>query len=88
MVLQSTIESISKIKRKPTGEELEAMIKSPMNGPGSESLHDLVVTGLVELCKVKPVGMDAVEWLGEWFLANNPQQPRVMETYEVVESEE
>ena len=44
---------------------------------GTESIYELLVTGLVELCKVKPVGIDAVQWLGEWLLANNPRQPRV-----------
>lgn len=86
MVLQSTNEKISKIKRRPTGEEVETMIKAPMSGTGSQSIHDLLVTGLVELCKVKPVGMDAVQWLGEWLLANNPNKPRVFE-YEVTEEE-
>jgi hypothetical protein len=53
------------------------MIKQPI--PGSEtSLNELIVTGLVELCKVKPVGLDAVRWLGEWFLANNPTKPNVI----------
>jgi hypothetical protein len=85
-VLQSDIEVIGKIKRRPTGEEVEAMIKAPM-APGKESIHDLLVTGLVELCKVKPVGVDAVEWLGDWLLANNPNKPSVQETYEVVEAD-
>lgn len=40
-------------------------------------MHDLLVTGLVALCKAKPVGLDAVQWLGEWLLANNPNKPRV-----------
>ncbi len=135
-VLESTNELISKIKRRPTGDEVEAMIKvtvlefwgvpfeqfipsarmipphlslatsflltfspslpysralsslsvsrtilssfpqAPM-GEGEESIHALLVTGLVELCKVKPVGIDAVQWLGEWLLANNPRQPKV-----------
>eukprot|EP01032_Pedospumella_encystans_P019560 gene19560-22237_t len=54
-VLQSSIEGISKIKKRATGDELESAIKSPMTGC-SESVHDVLVTGLVELCKVKPVG--------------------------------
>jgi len=59
------------------------MIKEPM-AAGKESIHDLLVTGLVELCKVKPVGIDAVDWLGDWLLANNPNKPSVLE-YEVTE---
>lgn len=57
---------------------MESAIKSPMPNC-SESVHDVLVTGLVELCKVKPVGVDAVQWLGEWLLNNNPNQPRVIE---------
>lgn len=77
-VLQSSIDGISNIKKRATGDELESAIKSPMNNC-SESVHDVLVTGLVELCKVKPVGVDAVQWLGEWLLNNNPNQPRVIE---------
>eukprot|EP00601_Ochromonadales_sp_CCMP2298_P028735 CAMPEP_0173346386 /NCGR_PEP_ID=MMETSP1144-20121109/12534_1 /TAXON_ID=483371 /ORGANISM="non described non described, Strain CCMP2298" /LENGTH=158 /DNA_ID=CAMNT_0014293685 /DNA_START=29 /DNA_END=501 /DNA_ORIENTATION=+ len=73
-VLQSSNEDISNIKKRATGAELEAMVKAPMpNCP--ESIQDVLVTGLVELCKVKPVGVDAVEWLGNWLLNNNPPQP-------------
>ena len=77
-VLQSSIEKISNIKKRLTGDELETFIKAPM--PGCvESVNDVLVTGLVELCKVKPVGIDAVEWLGNWLLNNNPNQPNVIE---------
>ena len=37
----------------------------------------VLIDGLVELCKVKPVGLEAVQWLGEWLLNNNPKKPRV-----------
>ncbi len=83
-VLQSDLEAISKIKRRPTGEEIEAMIKAPLTNGGKDSIHSLLVTGLVELCKVKPVGVDAVEWLGNWLLDNNPNKPSVHE-YDVAE---
>ena len=52
------------------------MMKDPIAGSNT-SLNDLIVEGLVELCKVKPVDQDAVRWLGEWFLANNPSKPCV-----------
>lgn len=77
-VLESSIEGISKIKKRATGADLENFIKSPMPNC-AESINDVLVTGLVELCKVKPVGVDAVQWLGEWLLNNNPNQPRVVE---------
>lgn len=46
---------------------------------GAEPLTDFLVTGLGELCKVKPVGLDAVQWLGTWLLENNPNKPHVEE---------
>ena len=75
--LQSSLESISGNKKKPTGEEVESMIKSPIKKDIEESIHSLITSGLVELCKVKPVGIDAVEFLGEWLIRNNPNRPVV-----------
>jgi len=43
----------------------------------SKSLNDVLVDGLTQLCRIKPVGMDAVTWLGEWLLQNNPNKPTV-----------
>ncbi|GMF17020.1 unnamed protein product [Phytophthora fragariaefolia] len=40
-------------------------------------LIDLVVKGLTELCREKPPGLEAVKWLGKWFLDHNPAQPKV-----------
>ncbi len=59
-----------------TGDNLVAKMKAPMEASG-QSLNSLLTTGLVELCKVKPVGNDAVKWLGEWLIANNPNTPAV-----------
>lgn len=75
-LLQSSNPKIKKQRIKPTGEQVDALIRSP-SGPAGESMHDLLVAGLVALCKAKPVGPDAVQWLGEWLLANNPNKPRV-----------
>ncbi len=77
MILQSSNDQISKIKQRLTGEALAQMIRSSLPNT-STPLNDLIVTGLVELCKVKPVGLDAVKWLGEWFIANNPSKPNVV----------
>ena len=38
-------------------------------------MNQVLVDGLVQLCKAKPVGNDAVRWLGEWLVANNPARP-------------
>jgi hypothetical protein len=77
-VLQSSIETVSNLKRRLVGNELEDFMKSPMPGC-SESINEVLVTGLVELCRVKPVGVDAVEWLGNWLINNNPNQPKISE---------
>ena len=37
--------------------------------------NTVLVEGLVNLCKAKPVGNAAVRWLGEWLVANNPARP-------------
>ena len=34
---------------------------------------------LAELCKEKPAGLEAVRYLGQWLLDNNPNQPAVQE---------
>ena len=78
MILQSTIETIRNTKKRVVGNSFLEMVKSPMQG-SSTSLNDLLVTALVELCKVKPVGIDAVQWLGEWLINNNPNKPAVFE---------
>ena len=76
LVLQSSNEKVHKPKQILTGDKLVEKMKAPMLG-GDHSLNNLLVTGLVELCKVKPVGIDAVKWLGEWLIANNPNTPSV-----------
>jgi adenylate kinase family enzyme len=37
------------------------------------------VEGLVQLCRVKPIGNDAITYLAEWLLRNNPNKPKVSE---------
>ena len=80
LALQSSYETIKRQKKRPTGDEVEAYIKAPGDvGPDHKSIHDILCTGMVELCKHKPGGLAAVKWLGEWLLANNPQKPCVEE---------
>ena len=61
--------------------DLISIPKPPMSAKEAQTsiaeCNAVLVTGLVELCKVKPVGLDAVQWLGEWLLNNNPNNPRV-----------
>lgn len=49
-----------------------AVVQTPM-GPVPKTLHSTLVSALTELCKHKPTGVEAVEWLGKWLLANNPR---------------
>lgn len=74
--LESTNASIAKPRRVLSQSDVEEIIKAPTLA-GGESLENLIVRGLVELCKSKPVGPDAITFLGEWLLANNPNKPLV-----------
>jgi hypothetical protein len=73
--LQSSNPKICNQRPRPSGSELEGLIMQSSNG--MPSIHETLVNGLVELCKVKPAGNDAIQWLGEWLLAHNPNKPRV-----------
>lgn len=75
-VLESSIDHIPTIKAKTTSANLAEMLNEPLV-PGQKSLNEVLVAGLVELCKVKPVGSEAVTWLGHWLLDNSPNKPRV-----------
>jgi len=44
-----------------------------------KSLNDVLIEGLTQLCHVKPIGNDAITWLGQWLLRNNPNKPFVGE---------
>ncbi|CAN0109520.1 unnamed protein product [Phaeothamnion confervicola] len=76
--IHSTLPGISKPKVVPLGDAAKDFIAATPAGPAT-SLPELLATALSELCKVKPQGLDAVQWLGEWLLANNPNQPTVQE---------
>ncbi|KAG5181584.1 hypothetical protein JKP88DRAFT_165504, partial [Tribonema minus] len=78
--IYSSLPGICKPKIIPTGETAKDFMNGLTLRDGS--LVQLLTTGLSELCKVKPQGpggIDAVRWLGEWLLANNPNQPAVEE---------
>ena len=36
----------------------------------------LLLQGLTQVCKKKPMGEEAIIFLGEWLLLNNPNQPK------------
>jgi len=47
------------------------------------SVYPILTKGLTELCKQKPG--NAVEWLGQWLIDNNPAKPKIEEPQEEVE---
>ncbi|CAM9154897.1 unnamed protein product [Ectocarpus sp. 12 AP-2014] len=74
--IHSTFDGIVKPKIVPTGDQARAFVEGMRAGTGS--LEELLTTALSELCKVKPEGLDAVRWLAEWLLVNNPNKPKVV----------
>jgi UMP-CMP kinase len=66
----------------------ETLNKKPAPRPHveqSKSLQDVLVDGLTQLCRVKPIKDDAVTWLAEWLIRNNPNKPSVATTAVVEE---
>ena len=55
---------------------IDNMMKSKVGD--NDTFHTVLLRGLVELCKAKPSGEDAVKYLGEWLIENNPSRPRVV----------
>lgn len=55
---------------------------SPFAQP-KKSFNDVLTEGLTQLCRVKPVGKDAILWLADWLLINNPNKPQVVHPEEV-----
>ena len=75
--LRSNVEEIRPPRHIPRGDAVRDFINETR--VGDDRLPALLTRGLSELCKVKPAGLDAVKWLGEWLLKNNPNQPAVDE---------
>ena len=77
LVLMSSITGIIKPKVLPSGDGVRQFIGRTK--AGRDALSDFLSEALSDLCKEKPVGLDAVRWLGQWILKNNPNQPTVEE---------
>ena len=73
--ISSSLQAIKDTKVIPQGPAVTAFVQNTQCG--DQSLPDILTTALSELCKAKPAGLNAVRWLGEWLLANNPSQPHV-----------
>lgn len=63
----------------PVGREVAAFLSSvPVNPSHKALLHDTLIKGLTELCKARPTpGLEAIRWLGQWLVTNNPTRPKV-----------
>lgn len=64
---------------------LDASFGAPHRGGGGgggvsseSSLYEVLLQGLTQLCRVKPTGNDAVLYLSDWLLENNPNKPKVI----------
>ena len=75
MVIECKIPGLKRKAGIPSGDAAKEYISS--RPAGAKSMTDLLTVGLTELCKAKPAGMDAVRWLRNWLLENNPNQPQV-----------
>ena len=80
--LESSIAGIVKPKVVPSGDGVRQFIGRTK--AGDDTLPTFLTKALSELCKEKPAGLDAVKWLGEWMITNNPNQPKVEEPEESV----
>jgi len=82
--LESSLPGVLKPKVVPSGEGVRQYIGRTK--AGDETFPEFLTTALSELCKAKPAGLEAVRWLGNWLLENNPNKPKVEEP--VVSEEE
>ncbi|GAB5362733.1 hypothetical protein AAMO2058_000823400, partial [Amorphochlora amoebiformis] len=57
----------------------EVFATADLSTPTPTSLKDVLVEGLTKLCRSKPVGLEAIEWLGRWLIENNPARPNVQD---------
>ena len=54
-----------------------------LNGNSEKgTLASVLVDGLTELCRKKPIGLDAVSFLADYLERNNPRKPRIEEPIE------
>ena len=66
---------ISPINRVDSDEAVDVMLNSKIGN--KDTMRSVLLKGLVELSKVKPRKEEAIEWLGNWLINNNPAQPIV-----------
>jgi hypothetical protein len=76
LALYSSLPGIRASRDAPTAFSAEEYLKNVVVGK-SETLAQVLSDALTELCRQKPRGEDAVEWLGHWLIAHNPSKPTV-----------
>jgi hypothetical protein len=80
LLMYSTSPALGKISK-------ESLCLNTPNFLNSKSDHDvfnsILLEGLVEVCKAKPRGEEAITWLGNWLMENNPNKPKVLLADEV-----
>jgi len=65
--------------RKSAGASMDLKSLSSMDATDytlDPTLQQLISSGLLALCQVKPKGLAAVNWFKEWLLQNNPNVPK------------
>ena len=75
--LQSSLKGINPPKAELIGDGVRQYIAATK--AGDQTLPEFLTVALAELCKEKPAGLDAVKWLGQWMIDNNPNQPQIEE---------
>ena len=59
--------------------EINQLLNSQIDTTKSVTFKTLILKGLTEVCKTKPMGEEAITFLGEWLLKNNPNQPTIVD---------
>lgn len=72
--LPTTVEQVERILK---AQAHPAAAASDSAAAKTTSLHELLSQGLIELCRLKPRGDDALLWLADWLRRHNPSKPRV-----------
>merc|ERR1740121_3008546 len=67
--------------RKSAGESMDLKTLTSAEGNASDytvdpTLQQLISSGLLSMCQVRPKGLDAVTWFQDWLIRNNPNAPQ------------
>jgi len=76
--LLSSQEEIQQRMNQPLSSTSTSSSQSQSQQP-SATLNTILTTALTKLCQLKPNKLDAIEWLGNYLLRENPNQPQVQQ---------